>query len=46
VSDALKKRMQGRSSFNFVRPERELLVELSALVDTGFRLYERLGWVK
>ncbi|HUN29348.1 MAG TPA: hypothetical protein VMV65_06055 [Alphaproteobacteria bacterium] len=46
VSDALKKRVQGRSSFNFVRPERELLVELSALVDAGFELYERLGWVK
>jgi hypothetical protein len=46
VSDALKKRLHGRSSFNFVRPERELLVELSALVDSGFRLYERLGWVK
>ena len=46
ASDALKKRMQGKSSFNFVRPERELLVELSALVDSGFSLYERLGWVK
>jgi len=46
VSDALKKRMQGKSCFNFVRPERELLVELSALVDSGFSLYERLGWVK
>jgi hypothetical protein len=46
VTDALKKRMQGRSSFNFVRPERELLVELSGLVDAGFGLYERLGWVK
>ncbi|MGA7571212.1 MAG: hypothetical protein WCA80_10435 [Candidatus Aquilonibacter sp.] len=46
VSDALKKRLHGRSCFNFVRPERELLVELSALVDDGFGLYERLGWVK
>ena len=41
-----KKRLHGRSCFNFVRPERELLVELSALVDAGFGLYERLGWVK
>jgi hypothetical protein len=46
VSDTLKKRMHGKSCFNFVRPERELLVELSALVDAGFGLYERLGWVK
>ena len=46
VSDALKKRMQRRSCFNFVRPDRDLLVELSALVDRGFALYERLGWVR
>ena len=46
VSDALKKRMQGKSCFNFVRPERELLLELSALVERGFNLYERLGWVR
>jgi len=46
ASDGLRKRLQGKSGFNFVRPERELLVELSALVDSGFRLYERLGWVK
>jgi hypothetical protein len=46
TSDALKKRMQGKSCFNFVRPERELLVELSALVDRGFALYQRLGWVR
>jgi hypothetical protein len=46
ISDALKKRMQGRSCFNFIRPERELLVELSALVDRSFALYERLGWVR
>ena len=46
VNDALKKRMQGKSCFNFVRVERDLLVELSALVDRGFELYERLGWIK
>ena len=46
VSDTLKKRMQGKSCFNFVRPDRELFVELSALVERGFALYERLGWVK
>ncbi len=46
VSDPLKKHLHGKSCFNFVRPERELLVELSALVDAGFSLYVRLGWVK
>jgi hypothetical protein len=46
ISDGLRRRMQGKSTFNFVRPERELLVELSALVDAGFTLYERLGWVQ
>jgi hypothetical protein len=46
ISDPLRKRLAGRTSFNFTRPERELLVELSALVDRGFELYERLGWVK
>lgn len=45
ISDALRKRLAGRASFNFVRPERELLVELSALVDRGFELYQRLGWI-
>lgn len=46
VSDALRRRMQGKSCFNFIRPEAELFVELSALIDKGFELYERLGWVK
>jgi hypothetical protein len=46
ISDPLRKRLQGRAAFTFVRPERELLVELSALIDRGFTLYEELGWVK
>ncbi len=46
ISDALRRRMQGRSRFNFIRPEAELFVELSALIDRGFALYERLGWVR
>jgi hypothetical protein len=45
ISDALRKRLAGRTSFNFVRPERDLLVELSALADRGFHLYEELGWI-
>jgi hypothetical protein len=46
ISDPLRKRLQGRTAFTFVHPDRELLVELSQLVDHGFDLYERLGWVK
>lgn len=46
ISDSLRKRLQGRTAFTFVHPDRELLVELSALVDKGFALYESLGWVK
>jgi hypothetical protein len=46
ISDALRKRMHGKSCFNFIRPESELFVELSALIDKGFELYERLGWVR
>jgi hypothetical protein len=46
VSDGLRRHLHGKSGFNFVRPERELLVELSAMVEAGFLMYERLGWVK
>jgi len=46
VSDGLRRRMQGRSCFNFIHPEAQLFVELSALIDNGFALYERLGWVR
>ncbi len=45
ISDGLRKHREGRAAFTFVRPERELFVELSALVDDGFELYARLGWI-
>jgi hypothetical protein len=46
TSDGLRKRLRDKSGFDFTSPERELLVELSALVEAGFALYEGLGWVK
>ena len=46
VSDRMRRRMQGKSCFNFVTPDSELFTELSGLIDAGFTLYERLGWVR
>ena len=46
ISDALRRRLHGKSCFNFTRPEPELFEELSALIRSGFDCYERLGYVK
>jgi len=46
ISDPLRRRMQGKSCFNFIRPDRELFTELSGIIDAGFTLYESIGWVK
>ena len=46
ISDSLRRRLHGKSCFNFTRPEPELFAELSALVRNGFECYERLGFVK
>lgn len=35
VSDALRKRMQGKSCFNFKRADEELFAELGRLIDAG-----------
>jgi len=46
ISPALKKRMQGKSCFNFKSiPEPELIAELSRLVESGFRDWRDQGWV-
>lgn len=46
ISDSLRRRLHGKSCFNFTRPEPELFDELRALVRSGFDCYERLGYVK
>ena len=46
ISDGLRRRLHGKSCFNFARPEPELFDELGELVRNGFAHYERLGLVK
>ncbi len=46
ISDSLRRRLHGKSCFNFTRPEPELFDELRGLVHSGFDCYERLGYVK
>ncbi len=45
VSPELKKRMQGKSCFNFRRSDPVLFRELAQLTETGFRDYQRQGYV-
>jgi hypothetical protein len=46
LSPALKKRMQGKSCFNFKGdPEGELLEELDRLTEAGLRVWSEKGWV-
>lgn len=45
VSAGLKKRMQGKSCFNFASVDRALFDELSALTAAGFASYEDQGLV-
>ena len=42
ISPALKKRMQGKSCFNFTTIEPELVKELSALTNTGIAAFKRV----
>lgn len=46
ISPALRKRMQGKSCFNFKTVEPELLKELAALTKAGFERYEREGFLQ
>jgi hypothetical protein len=41
ISAELKKRMQGKSCFNFVAPDAALFRELAGLTSRGFALYKR-----
>lgn len=46
ISPALKKRMQGKTCFNFkTRPEAELLTELKGLTEAGFKMWSEKKWV-
>ncbi|MDP8994986.1 MAG: DUF1801 domain-containing protein [Pseudomonadota bacterium] len=43
ASEALRKRMQGKSCFNFKKMDEELVAELEALVDRGVARFEAEG---
>lgn len=45
ISEALRKRMQGKSCFNFrTEPEPELVAELKQLVDAALKRWETKRW--
>jgi len=45
LSPALRKRMQGKSFFNFKQVEPALFSELAGLTERCFRFYEQAGWL-
>ena len=45
MSAALKKRKQGKSCFNFNKPDEALFAELAALVEAGYQDYVRQGYI-
>ncbi len=45
LSPGLKRRMQGKSCFNFKEIDRELFQELSQLVGAGYDQYEKSGYL-
>lgn len=45
VSPALKKRMQGKSCFNFTSLDETLLIELTGLAQKGFERYRQAGYL-
>jgi len=46
ISPQLKRRMQGKTCFNFKTiPEASLLKELKALTSAGFRIFRQRKWV-
>jgi len=44
ISPALKKRMQGKSCFNFTTLDDAMLKELAALTKQGFAQFKQAGW--
>ena len=46
ISPALKKRMQGKTCFNFkTAPDAALLAELERLTHAGFKFFDEKNWV-
>jgi hypothetical protein len=44
-SDDLKRRMQGKSCFNFTSPDPDLIAELTTLTNRGFERYREAGYL-
>lgn len=45
LSPALKKRMQGKSCFNFTKSDPALFKELATLTEAGYEDYRKMGYV-
>ena len=45
ISDALRKRMQGKSCFNFTKADKELFRELADLTAAGHAFYQEKGYL-
>lgn len=45
LSEGLKRRMQGKSCFNFSEVDKPLFKELAALTKAGFQSYQEQGFV-
>jgi len=45
ISPELKKRMQGKSCFNFKKTEQDLFEELGILTKCGFEKYQEVGYI-
>lgn len=46
ISPTLRKRMQGKSCFNFSAPDDALFAELRDLTRSGFDLYKKAGYLR
>ena len=45
MSPELKKRMQGKSCFNFAKVDKKLFAELRGITASGFECFEKLGYL-
>ncbi|HEV8191452.1 MAG TPA: hypothetical protein VGP82_08195 [Ktedonobacterales bacterium] len=45
TSDGLRKRLQGKSCYNFTAPDTALFHELAQITQAGVECYEREQWV-
>ena len=45
ISPELRKRMQGKSCFNFTAIDKALFAELKRLTRAGYQRFKQAGWV-